>query len=175
MWYSKTQQYLRQSFTRSGRGTMLMGKDSNNLTEVISVDGNGSQQSVLADSSGNKVAVTGNQLSVNDADANASLASILYDVSQILNGIGSGASAARTSTSAAYTLTTSLAPIGNGACKQITLINVSTNPTIQLQINSGATIYLEAGYTMTIPATDLNNISAKSTAGGENLGIIFST
>lgn len=167
MWYNKTQQYLRQSFTRSARGFMLLGKDNNNLVQAIEVDSYGSQQTTLSDNSGNLVSVSSNQLSVTDSTGNTALTAIL-------NALTTASTAASISTSAKYTLTNTFAQIGAIACKQITLLNLSTNPNVTLSINGGSDITLEPGYSMTIPATNLNQIQAKTATGGEVLNIIYS-
>lgn len=167
MWYNKTQQYLRQSFTRSARGFMLLGKDNNNLVQAIEVDPNGSQQTTISDSSGNLVSVSSNQLAVTDSTGNTTL-------SAILNALTTASTAASVSTSSNYTLTSSLAQIGAIACKQVTLLNLSTNPNVTLVINGGSNITLEPGYSMTIPCTNLNQIQAKTATGGEVLNIIYS-
>jgi len=45
MWYYKPKQYLAQTFTRSGEGIFMMGKNANNTAQVMPVStasGNGS-------------------------------------------------------------------------------------------------------------------------------------
>lgn len=37
MWYNKSKQYLAQTFTRSGMGFFMMGKDANNKAQVMPV------------------------------------------------------------------------------------------------------------------------------------------
>ena len=170
MWYSKAQQYLRKNFTRSGRGFFTMGKSSANLVEVINVDANGSQQTTIADTSGNLAGITASQLNVYDAGAIAQLTAILA----ALGGAGGGPGSATQSTSATYTLTTSPVAIGSAACKQVTIYNATTSNNVSYSLNGGATLLLEPGYSATFPATNISQVSAWSVAGGEILYITYS-
>lgn len=172
-WYFKPQQYLRDTFTRSGLGMLIMGKKTNNQIECAQMDSNGAIKVSAVITSGAGDATAANQATqISQAStAQTSLNNIDTQTLAILNAIS--ATAPTESTSASYTLTTSLAAIGSQATKRVTLINLSTSNTVELQINSGASIYLEAGYTMSIPCTNLNKIQAKSAAGGEVLGIIW--
>jgi hypothetical protein len=46
MWYFKPKQYLQDSFTRSGLGVFLMGKNSQNKSQVMPVASNSAYSSV---------------------------------------------------------------------------------------------------------------------------------
>lgn len=162
MWYNKTQQYLRQTFTRSGLGTLLMGKKTtDNTLEVGQMDASGNLNVNIAGSGTGGLATAANQ------------AIEISGLASILAAISASQSSATESTSASYTLTTSLAAIGSAPCKSITLINLSTSATIEMQVNGGSSIYLEAGYSATFPASNLSKVQAKSVAGGEVLGILY--
>lgn len=90
----------------------------------------------------------------------AALASLL---SAITGGSNSGT---LTDTSAAATLTGSLAPLPSAACKYITLINLSTNTSnINYTINGGTTNNLEPGYSLRANVSNANLIEVSQSAG----------
>jgi hypothetical protein len=52
MWYFKPKQYLQDSFTRSGLGVFLMGKNSQNKSQVMPVASNSAYSSVQTSATG---------------------------------------------------------------------------------------------------------------------------
>lgn len=69
-------------------------------------------------------------------------------------------------TTRTVTLTGSLAALTTEACKCVTLINLSTNTaSISYSVNGGATLTLEAGYSVKINTANAENIQASSSAG----------
>ena len=105
------------------------------------------------------------------------LENILYGlenvITPLLQGISAGASTQ--DTSAKMTLTTSYtSPTPVGAILKATIWLLSTaTEGCTLQINSGAEIFLEAGYSMQLNLTSLDQISAKSASGGQILYIVY--
>jgi hypothetical protein len=61
------------------------------------------------------------------------------------------------------------------AAKKITLINISTHAAMQITINGGAVIPLEAGYSMVVNVSNANLITLRQSTGeGQNLHYIIS-
>lgn len=71
-------------------------------------------------------------------------------------------------TSRTLTLTGSLASLTTEACKSVTLINLSTNTaSMTYTVNGGASLTLEAGYSVKVNVANADDIQVSSTAGEE--------
>lgn len=155
MWYNKPAQYLRNSFTRSGIGVMLMAKKPDNTIEVAQMDANGA---ILISGSGGGDATAANQVS-QIAEATTT--------NTLLSTISTNIPAPGTETSGSATLTGTATALGSAVCRTITIYMLSTaTNSASIAIGGGTAILLEAGYSMQISATNLNQVLVSQGGGG---------
>jgi hypothetical protein len=156
MWYNRPKQYLRKTFSQSGLGVLLMAKKPDNTFEAAQMDASGALK-VDATITGGDATAANQATQITEAQtANSLLTTISANT-----GIGN-----LNDVSHSTTVPSSLTALPNHVCKKLTLINPSTNATIEVAVGSaGVALPLEPGYSIIVYVTNANRVRIAQTGG----------